>query len=222
MQTKTLKQRLAEFLAHLKIGQAKFAENVGLSKGFANNVGDSIRSDNLEKIAAAYPELDLIWLQTGRGEMLKAGVNVTHGKNSHVVTGSATSGGVVAGAVNGAVTVNHNGGKDMVIDEQKKEVEKMFEAIIVAVNGFQQSSKRHDEYIVGQDDYIKSQAKRLDEIVKHAYLRNERNMERIDRAIEQQNTVIAQQNKVIEMVIDQNKRTQDRADRLLDLLEKKM
>ncbi len=34
----TLKERLAEFLAYLGIGQAKFAEAVGVSKAFANNV----------------------------------------------------------------------------------------------------------------------------------------------------------------------------------------
>lgn len=69
----TIKYRLAEFLKHLGIGQAKFAQIVGVSKGFANNVGDSIRTDNLNKIAEHYPELNLTWLLTGEGEMLKGG-----------------------------------------------------------------------------------------------------------------------------------------------------
>lgn len=67
----TIKTRLAQFLQYLGIGQAKFASIVGVSKGFANNVGDSIRADNLEKIANCYPELNLTWLLTGEGEMLK-------------------------------------------------------------------------------------------------------------------------------------------------------
>jgi hypothetical protein len=67
----TLKQRLAEFLADLGIGQKKFAEIVGLSKGFANNVGDSIRTENLKKIEDAYPDLNLVWLLTGHGNMRK-------------------------------------------------------------------------------------------------------------------------------------------------------
>lgn len=71
MQTNsTIKSRLAEFLKHIGVGQAKFAENVGLSKGFANNVGDSIRADNLTKISAIYPELNTVWLLTGAGQML--------------------------------------------------------------------------------------------------------------------------------------------------------
>lgn len=73
----TVKKRLAEFLKHLGIGQAKFAENAGLSKGFANNVGDSIRTDNLNKITSVYPELNTAWLLTGEGSMLKNESNVT-------------------------------------------------------------------------------------------------------------------------------------------------
>lgn len=72
MQTNsTLKSRLTEFLSYLQIGQAKFAKEVGLSRGFANNVGDSIRADNLSKISAIYPELNTAWLLTGEGQMLK-------------------------------------------------------------------------------------------------------------------------------------------------------
>lgn len=67
----TIKSRLNEFLKYLGIGQAKFAENVGLSRGFANNVGDSIRADNLAKITSVYPELNTVWLITGEGKMLK-------------------------------------------------------------------------------------------------------------------------------------------------------
>lgn len=69
--TTTVKKRLALFLKHLNIGQAKFAEIVGVSKGFANNVGDSIRTDNLEKISKSYPELNIAWLLTGEGSMIK-------------------------------------------------------------------------------------------------------------------------------------------------------
>ena len=66
----TVKSRLNEFLKYLGIGQAKFAERIGVSRGFANNVGDSIRADNLAKISKVYPELNIVWLQTGEGQML--------------------------------------------------------------------------------------------------------------------------------------------------------
>ena len=62
----TLKSRLAIFLKYLNIGQAKFAQIVGVSKGFANNVGDSIRKENLDRISATYPELNIVWLHPRR------------------------------------------------------------------------------------------------------------------------------------------------------------
>lgn len=76
----TVKTRLNEFLKYLGIGQAKFAERIGVSRGFANNVGDSIRADNLAKISKVYPELNIIWLQTGEGQMLKSGEVVAEEK----------------------------------------------------------------------------------------------------------------------------------------------
>jgi phage repressor protein C with HTH and peptisase S24 domain len=65
-----MKERLIEFLAHLSMGQTKFEEKVGLSRGFVNNIGDSIREKNLRKIATIYPDLNINWLKTGEGNML--------------------------------------------------------------------------------------------------------------------------------------------------------
>lgn len=67
---RTIKERLADFLAYKGIGQDKFAQQANLSRGFANNVGDSIRQSSLEKIKIAFPELNILWLTAGFGEML--------------------------------------------------------------------------------------------------------------------------------------------------------
>lgn len=67
----TTKERLISFLAYLQISQGKFEKKVGLSTGFVNNVGDSIRTTSLEKIKTVYPELNTAWLLTGVGEMLE-------------------------------------------------------------------------------------------------------------------------------------------------------
>ena len=67
-----MKERLIKFLAYLGIGQTKFEEKVGLSRGFVNNIGDSIREKNLNKIHTIYPDLNINWLKTGEGEMLKS------------------------------------------------------------------------------------------------------------------------------------------------------
>lgn len=67
----TIKDRIARFLEYKGFGQAKFAELAGLSKGFANVVGNSISTKSLTKIKDAYPELNTDWLLTGEGSMLK-------------------------------------------------------------------------------------------------------------------------------------------------------
>lgn len=67
----TVKERLIEYLKYKNVGQVKFAENVGLSRGFVNNIVNSIQPKTLHKIAMYYPDLNTSWLLTGEGEMLK-------------------------------------------------------------------------------------------------------------------------------------------------------
>ena len=53
-----MKDRLIIFLEYLGIGQNKFAQNVGLSAGYVNNLGESISSRSLNKILNVYPQLN--------------------------------------------------------------------------------------------------------------------------------------------------------------------
>ena len=65
------KERLKEFLAYKKIGQNRFARECGFAEGTINESKGTIGSGILEKISLRYPELNLEWLITGKGEMLK-------------------------------------------------------------------------------------------------------------------------------------------------------
>lgn len=67
----TVRERLVGFLAYKHLSQGKFEQSVGLSNGFVAKVGDSIRANNLKKIQDAYPDLNIPWLITGEGSMLK-------------------------------------------------------------------------------------------------------------------------------------------------------
>lgn len=71
----TTKDRLITFLAYINISQGKFEKGVGLSTGFVNNVGDSIRKSSLDKISSVYPELNTAWLLTGVGNMINENKN---------------------------------------------------------------------------------------------------------------------------------------------------
>lgn len=65
-----LKGRMLEFISHIGISQAKFEENTGMSNGYVNNIGESIRRSTMDKISAAYPELNMKWLLTGVESMI--------------------------------------------------------------------------------------------------------------------------------------------------------
>lgn len=67
----TVKDRLLLFLEHLKTGQTKFEDKVGLSRGQIAKMKSGISTESLNKISKAFPQLDTNWLQTGDGEMLK-------------------------------------------------------------------------------------------------------------------------------------------------------
>ena len=65
-----IKDRLTKFLEYKGFGQLKFEQGAGLGRGFVNKVGFNINAKSLEKIANAYPDLNIDWLRTGHGNML--------------------------------------------------------------------------------------------------------------------------------------------------------
>lgn len=66
----TVKERLIEYLKFKRIGQVRFAESVGLSRGFVSNISKSIQPGTLERISKQYPDLNKGWLLTGEGKMI--------------------------------------------------------------------------------------------------------------------------------------------------------
>jgi len=65
--------RLKEYLASRNITHSSFQRTCRLSNGYLSNLlkgKGAMGADVLQKIHAAYPELSLIWLLTGKGEMI--------------------------------------------------------------------------------------------------------------------------------------------------------
>ena len=87
-----MKDRLIFFLEYLGIGQNKFAQNVGLSAGYVNNLGD--------KILNVYPQLNEKWLLTGKGEMIKP-INTQKAKGNNSINSNINN-------IEGNVTISHN------------------------------------------------------------------------------------------------------------------
>lgn len=65
-----VKDRLIEFMKYKGISQRTLETQCGLSNGFVDKVGEGTRQSSLDKISAQYPELNIVWLRTGYGEML--------------------------------------------------------------------------------------------------------------------------------------------------------
>ena len=89
----TVKQRLLDFIYHLRVSQKDFCDALGVSNSYVHSIRKSIAPEKLSAISALYPELNIEWLLTGKGEML----NSTR----------AVSGGVVV-TNNGQITGNNN------------------------------------------------------------------------------------------------------------------
>jgi hypothetical protein len=70
-------ERIALFIHFKKITPHAFEQKIDLSNGYFSkqlkHLG-SVGSDILIKIHQAYPELDILWVLTGEGQMLKEAV----------------------------------------------------------------------------------------------------------------------------------------------------
>lgn len=64
-----IRERLRRFIDYKGISRYKFYKDLGLSNGFLDKEGN-IGSDKCEKIIYQYPDLNIIWLITGEGDML--------------------------------------------------------------------------------------------------------------------------------------------------------
>ncbi len=71
------KERLLIFLKHLGIGQTKFEENTKLGRASISKIKNGMSAPNLAKISSAYPELNIDWLLSGEGSMLKSENNTS-------------------------------------------------------------------------------------------------------------------------------------------------
>ena len=63
-------ERISQFREHLGIGQTAFEVNVGVAKGYFSKV-KTLGSDKIIGIYEKYPQLNIEWLITGNGYMVK-------------------------------------------------------------------------------------------------------------------------------------------------------
>lgn len=71
MEKNTVKDRLIAYLSEKKLSKAEFGRRIGASSAFVTSMRKSMQPDKIERIAQEFPDLNIVWLQTGEGEMLK-------------------------------------------------------------------------------------------------------------------------------------------------------
>ena len=67
-----MRDRLKEFARYIGITEYRFCNNAGIRRNFLSWGPPGVSARALHKIGQAFPELNLHWVATGEGDMLKA------------------------------------------------------------------------------------------------------------------------------------------------------
>ena len=65
-----MKQRIKEYLKYKGVKIIEFSAKIGVSNAYISSIKKSIQPDKLTRIQECYPDLNIEWLVTGRGNML--------------------------------------------------------------------------------------------------------------------------------------------------------
>ena len=76
-----VKERLLFYLQSKRISKSAFGTAIGASSSFVDAIRSSVSPERLERIMDEFPDLDIVWLLTGRGQMLTTAKDVAPAKN---------------------------------------------------------------------------------------------------------------------------------------------
>jgi hypothetical protein len=67
----SVKKRIKIFIGYQKMSISEFEKSIFAGNGYVNSISKSIGIDKLNLILEKYPILNIEWLLTGKGEMLR-------------------------------------------------------------------------------------------------------------------------------------------------------
>ena len=70
MEDYTVKDRIVKLTKYYKLSQRAFSTKLGLSYNYVNKINNEISTHALRNIFREFPEVNLIWVITGEGEMI--------------------------------------------------------------------------------------------------------------------------------------------------------
>lgn len=78
-----MKDRIKQFISYNGESVADFEKKCGLANGTIAKVGNNTRRSTLDRISSVYKDLNVNWLLTGEGEMLKSQQHVINSNNTN-------------------------------------------------------------------------------------------------------------------------------------------
>jgi len=70
----TVQLRIREYIKHERLSVTEFCDSIGVSNAYISSMKKSISQSKLQDIALKYPMLNIEWLLTGTGEMIKESI----------------------------------------------------------------------------------------------------------------------------------------------------
>lgn len=86
-----VKERLIAFINYLGMSKNAFENACGLSTRYVSNISASVSPDKLKQISLKFPELNVEWLLTGQGDMLRETLSTSTISGDITVTGNGNS-----------------------------------------------------------------------------------------------------------------------------------
>jgi hypothetical protein len=187
------KERLQCFIKTMGYGRNALSEELGIANGYFSSKAKSVQSDTIEKIIAKFPDLNLDWLFTGKGEMLNPSQVLSIDGNNNVGVGNISS-------MNGGKVEVHNG----------KEHEKLSEERMNDI-------KKKNNYISGAYEHrISRYEVQLDHAIKQIELKDS-----VIADLNEKITKLLQEDKVkLQTVTDMQKSTDFSEKREFELLDR--
>lgn len=87
----TVKERLIAFINYLGMSKNAFENACGLSTRYVSNISASVSPDKLKQISLKFPELNVEWLLTGQGDMLREKLSTSTISGDITVNGNGNS-----------------------------------------------------------------------------------------------------------------------------------
>lgn len=77
-----VKERLKEYLEYKQVSARKFTQSIGVSETYVQSISKSIQPDKLYRISEEWPDLNLLWLLLGIGNMLNGDEDMKKAKSA--------------------------------------------------------------------------------------------------------------------------------------------